>query len=142
MDYSKGWFCPLLFASGRTLSIPRADDFTMAEFHGHGLSGKCSANLGEQGSCVADLTCSVADTELTRSLVELLPRTCRSMVCARQTGRAAMRLIDGSYSYWECLLVEPRPGRKHESPGVKAAAAPFPRSSCPYVTRDSQTSHR
>jgi hypothetical protein len=39
-DCSKGWFCPLLFASGRTPSIPRANDFAMAEFHGPGLKGK------------------------------------------------------------------------------------------------------
>jgi hypothetical protein len=39
-DYSKGWFCPLLFASGRTPSIPRANDFAMAEFHGPGLIGR------------------------------------------------------------------------------------------------------
>ncbi|KAF7502757.1 hypothetical protein GJ744_005196 [Endocarpon pusillum] len=51
MDYNKGWFCPLLFASGRTPNIPQAKDFSMAEFDGPGLS---------------------ADTELTRSLVELL----------------------------------------------------------------------
>ena len=67
MDYSKGWFCPLLFASGRTPSIPRGNDFTMAEFHSPRLSGKCSPNLGGQGNCVANLTCSIADTELTRS---------------------------------------------------------------------------
>jgi hypothetical protein len=39
-DCSKGWFCPLLFASGRTPSIPRANDFAVAEFHGPGLNGK------------------------------------------------------------------------------------------------------
>jgi hypothetical protein len=39
-DYGKGWFCPLLFASGRTPSIPRANDFAVAEFHGPGLNGK------------------------------------------------------------------------------------------------------
>ena len=38
-DCSKGWFCPLLFASGRTPSIPRANDFAMVEFHGPGLRG-------------------------------------------------------------------------------------------------------
>lgn len=40
VDYCKGWFCPLLFASGRTPSIPRANDFAVAEFHGPGLKGK------------------------------------------------------------------------------------------------------
>jgi hypothetical protein len=44
-DYSKGWFCPLLFASGRTPSIPRANDFAMAEFHGPGLKGKSLTHL-------------------------------------------------------------------------------------------------
>jgi hypothetical protein len=39
-DCGKGWFCPLLFASGRTPCIPRANDFAMAEFHGPGLSGE------------------------------------------------------------------------------------------------------
>lgn len=39
MDYSKGWFCPLLYASGRTPNVPRANDFAMAEFHGPGLKG-------------------------------------------------------------------------------------------------------
>jgi hypothetical protein len=37
--YDKGWFCPFLFASGRTPKIPRADDFTVATFFGPGLKG-------------------------------------------------------------------------------------------------------
>jgi hypothetical protein len=44
-DYSKGWFCPLLFASGRTPSIARANDFAMAEFHGPGLKGELPTHL-------------------------------------------------------------------------------------------------
>ncbi|KAL1634161.1 hypothetical protein SLS56_002464 [Neofusicoccum ribis] len=31
---AKGWFCPYLFASGRTPEIPRSHDFAMAEFWG------------------------------------------------------------------------------------------------------------
>ena len=36
----KGWFCPYLYASGRTPFIPRAHDFVVAAFSGPGLQGK------------------------------------------------------------------------------------------------------
>jgi hypothetical protein len=35
----KGWFCPYLFASARTPSIPRANEFAIAQFFGPFLSG-------------------------------------------------------------------------------------------------------
>ena len=43
-ECSKGWFCPLLFASGRTPSIPRANNFCIAEFHGPGVKGELPAH--------------------------------------------------------------------------------------------------
>lgn len=36
----KGWFCPYLFASARTPSIPRANDFSICQFFGPFLGGK------------------------------------------------------------------------------------------------------
>lgn len=48
----------------------------MAEFHGPGLKGELPACLPAhplpKGDCVVDLSHSVADTELARSLVTLL----------------------------------------------------------------------
>ena len=35
----KGWFCPYLYASGRTPAIPRAKDFAIAAFSSPGLQG-------------------------------------------------------------------------------------------------------
>lgn len=35
----KGWFCPYLFASARTPSIPRANDFSVCQFFGPFLAG-------------------------------------------------------------------------------------------------------
>lgn len=35
----KGWFCPYLFASARTPSVPRANDFAIAQFFGPFLGG-------------------------------------------------------------------------------------------------------
>ncbi|KAF1949593.1 hypothetical protein CC80DRAFT_555166 [Byssothecium circinans] len=35
----KGWFCPYLFASARTPSIPRANDFAISQFFGPFLGG-------------------------------------------------------------------------------------------------------
>jgi hypothetical protein len=37
----KGWFCPYLFASARTPSVPRANDFGICQFFGPFLGGKC-----------------------------------------------------------------------------------------------------
>jgi len=39
---SKGWFCPYLYASGRTPQVPRSKDFTMAQFIGPGLVADAS----------------------------------------------------------------------------------------------------
>jgi hypothetical protein len=39
----KGWFCPYLFASARTPSVPRANDFGICQFFGPFLGGKCSS---------------------------------------------------------------------------------------------------
>ncbi|KAL5408939.1 hypothetical protein PMIN04_011213 [Paraphaeosphaeria minitans] len=36
----KGWFCPYLFASARTPSVPRANDFGICQFFGPFLGGK------------------------------------------------------------------------------------------------------
>jgi hypothetical protein len=36
----KGWFCPYLFASARTPSVPRANDFSICQFFGPFLAGK------------------------------------------------------------------------------------------------------
>jgi hypothetical protein len=36
----KGWFCPYLFASARTPSIPRANDFAICQFFGPFLGGE------------------------------------------------------------------------------------------------------
>lgn len=38
----KGWFCPYLFASARTPSVPRANDFSICQFFGPFLGGKYS----------------------------------------------------------------------------------------------------
>lgn len=35
----KGWFCPYLFASARTPSVPRANDFSICQFFGPFLGG-------------------------------------------------------------------------------------------------------
>lgn len=40
----KGWFCPYLFASARTPSIPRANDFAIAQSFGPFLGGKCKSH--------------------------------------------------------------------------------------------------
>jgi hypothetical protein len=36
----KGWFCPYLFASARTPSLPRANDFSICQFFGPFLGGE------------------------------------------------------------------------------------------------------
>lgn len=41
----KGWFCPYLFASGRTPVVPRSQDFAIAQFFGPYLKGKSSFEL-------------------------------------------------------------------------------------------------
>jgi len=38
----KGWFCPYLFASARTPSIPRGNDFSICQFFGPFLGGEIS----------------------------------------------------------------------------------------------------
>jgi hypothetical protein len=47
----KGWFCPYLFASARTPSVPRGNDFAIAQSFGPFLGGEFVAFLKE----VADL---------------------------------------------------------------------------------------
>lgn len=38
----KGWFCPYFFASSRTPLVPRANDFSIAQFFGPFVGGKCT----------------------------------------------------------------------------------------------------
>lgn len=40
LAYSKGWFCPYLYASGRSPALPRARDFAIAAFSSPGLRGE------------------------------------------------------------------------------------------------------
>lgn len=40
LSYGKGWFCPYLYASGRTPSVPRLQNFAVAQCFGPFLNGK------------------------------------------------------------------------------------------------------
>lgn len=47
----KGWFCPYLFASARTPSIPRSNDFGICQFFGPFLGGEYSSSSSTCSHC-------------------------------------------------------------------------------------------
>jgi hypothetical protein len=52
-ECAKGWFCPYLFASARTPSVPRANDFAIAQSFGPFLGGTlCVAMMWSKGKAV------------------------------------------------------------------------------------------
>ncbi|MCJ1253899.1 hypothetical protein MMC24_001713 [Lignoscripta atroalba] len=107
LAYDKGWFCPYLYASGRTPSIPRARDFAIAAVDGPGLQAdaemapKILSVIAEDASvstlCDADPTHNINCHRLLVLFLGISPWRTQAWSQARNPGEARLmfHLING-----------------------------------------------
>ncbi|GME62731.1 hypothetical protein GTA08_BOTSDO02862 [Neofusicoccum parvum] len=135
---AKGWFCPYLFASGRTPEIPRSHDFAMAEFWGPFIkSDEClarallSASPSVLSLCDPDPTHAFPAPRMLLLFTAIAPFRAGMWSTSRRPGCATMffHLFDGC----PALVVPVKPA---------AAASPPPLSRSSTATSSSSSSSK
>jgi hypothetical protein len=74
----KGWFCPYLFASARTPSVPRSNDFSIAQCFGPFLGGQFLVVVTS-----LEFTADMSDQAITSSHKNSYPNPPTSSPCAK-----------------------------------------------------------
>ncbi|KAF2242590.1 hypothetical protein BU26DRAFT_438197 [Trematosphaeria pertusa] len=100
----KGWFCPYLFASARTPSVPRANDFSICQFFGPFLGGDyllahklLSESVNVLSMCEANPTVDIGTNRMLILFTGISPFRANMWSTSRRPGCGTIvfHLLDG-----------------------------------------------